>query len=224
MAFLLANLARTSSSGNTAAPATWSYRTADTIATVRVASYFDNISAQLTVGDQVDVTVVDDVGTPTTSTDFAQFRVVSISSADVVAIEDVGADVTVYESLITTKALDVNDGGKTFGLNLAGGFTTTLPVIATVPAGWKVKFRAETAPTTAYIITEDGGTDTNIVIGLLTTSTGQTTAAAFSETGVTFVNFVANQAGVGDWCEIESNGTNWMVSGQCTVPAGMTMA
>jgi len=128
-----------------------------------------------------------------------------------------------YESLITTKSLDSEDSGKTFGLNLAGGFTITLPDVSQVNAGWKVRFRVETTPTTAYIITEKAADDTNIVLGSINTSTGQTAAADFEASGATFVNFVANTAVVGDWVTIETNGTNWFAYGQCTVVAGITI-
>jgi len=128
-----------------------------------------------------------------------------------------------YESLITTKALDKDDNGKTFGLNLAGGFTITLPAIATVNAGWKTRFRVETNPTTAYIITEKAADDTNIILGSINTSTGQTSAADFEVSGATFVTFVASVALVGDWVTIETNGTNWFVYGQGTVPAAITI-
>ena len=40
MAFTRASLARTSSSGNTSAPATWTYSTADSYATVSGTDYF----------------------------------------------------------------------------------------------------------------------------------------------------------------------------------------
>ena len=82
-----------------------------------------------------------------------------------------------YESLITTKTLDSEDNGKTFGLNLAGGFTVTLPAVSSLNAGWKVRFRVETNPTTAYIITENTAYDTIIVFGNINTSPSQTAAA-----------------------------------------------
>lgn len=128
-----------------------------------------------------------------------------------------------YESLITTKQLDSEDNGKTFGLNLAGGFTITLPAIATVKAGWVARFRVETSPTTAYIITENATADTNIILGSFTTSTGTTVAADFEVTGATFITFVANTALVGDYVSIETDGTNWFVYGQSTVPAALTI-
>jgi len=129
-----------------------------------------------------------------------------------------------YESLITTKSLDKEDSGKTFGLNLAGGFTVTLPALSSVTAGYTVKFRVETQPTTAYIITEKAADDTNTVIGHITTSTAQTSASYFaSDTPATFVNFVATAAEAGDTVVITTNGTNWFVEGVCTIPTGITI-
>ena len=129
-----------------------------------------------------------------------------------------------YESLITTKSITEKDNGKTFGLNLAGGFTVTLPDISTVGAGFKIKFRVEIAPTTAYIITENTATETNKIVGSINTSTGQTTAAAFEATGATLITFVVSSGAViGDWVSIETNGTFWFVYGQCTVPAAITI-
>lgn len=128
-----------------------------------------------------------------------------------------------YESLIAAKTLDALDNGKIFGLNLAGGFTVTLPAVADVNAGWRVRFRVETNPTTAYIITEKAASDTNIILGSINTSTGQTAAADFEASGATFVNFVASTAVVSDWVSIETNGTNWFAYGQCTVVAGITI-
>jgi len=127
------------------------------------------------------------------------------------------------ESLITTKTLDKEDNGKTFFLNLAGGFTVTLPALATVDAGWRVKIIVGITPTTAYIVTELVGTDTNKLVGNVTTSTGETTAAAFNATGFTLVTFVVASGAVkGDYIEIVSDGSFYYVSGCTSVPAAIT--
>ena len=127
------------------------------------------------------------------------------------------------ESLITTKSLDKEDNGKTFFLNLAGGFTVTLPAISTVDAGWKVKIVVGITPTTAYIVTEDTASDTNIIVGNVTTSTGETTAAKFNASGFTLITFVVSSGAVkGDWIELVSDGTNYYVSGCTSVPAALT--
>jgi len=127
------------------------------------------------------------------------------------------------ESLITTKSLDKEDNGKTFFLNLAAGFTVTLPVLSTVDAGWKVKIIVGITPTTAYIVTENTGSDTNKLVGNVNTSTGQTSASKFNATGFTLVTFVVASGAVkGDYIEIVSDGSFYYVSGSTTVPAAIT--
>jgi hypothetical protein len=127
------------------------------------------------------------------------------------------------ESLITTKTLDKEDNGKTFFLNLADGFTVTLPVISQVDAGWKVKIIIGITPTTAYIVTEDTGSDTNKIVGNVTSSTSQTSASKFNATGFTLVTFVVSSGAVkGDHIEIVSDGSFYYVSGNASVPAAIT--
>ena len=66
-------------------------------------------------------------------------------------------DLTVKgESLTATKVLDAEDNGRIFFLNAIGGFTTTLPALSTVSAGWTCRFIVGTNPTTEYIISEHG--------------------------------------------------------------------
>jgi len=127
-----------------------------------------------------------------------------------------------YESLITTKSLDKDDSGKTFGLNLAGGFTVTLPAVSTVTAGWTVHFRVEIAPTTAYIITENAASDTNILTGGFSSAELTDAAVAAYSAAFTQVNLVASQAVVGDWVTITTNGTRYYISGHTNVQAGVT--
>lgn len=128
-----------------------------------------------------------------------------------------------YESLITTETLTSDDHGKTFGLNLAGGFTVTLPAVSTVNAGFEVMFRVETAPTTAYIITENTASDTNILTGGFSSAELTDAAVAAYSAAFTQVNLVASQAVVGDWVKITTNGTRYFVSGHTNVQAGVTV-
>jgi hypothetical protein len=118
-----------------------------------------------------------------------------------------------YESVITTKTLSAADDGKVLGLNLAGGFTVTLPSVsgAVATAGMTFTFRVETQPTTAYIITEGAG-DANIIIGGFATADVIDVAAAPSTTGATNVNLVASVADVGDHFTLTCNGTSWFLS------------
>lgn len=128
-----------------------------------------------------------------------------------------------YESLSTTKTLDAKDNGKVFGLNLAGGFTVTLPSIAEAKAGWTARFRVETAPTTAYIVTEKTTADTNILTGGFSSAELTDAAVAAYSAAFTQVNMVANAAVVGDWFTITCNGTRFYVEGHTNVQAGVTL-
>lgn len=120
------------------------------------------------------------------------------------------------EVVITTNVITAAESGKTFFLDLVGGFTSTLPAPA---AGLWFKFIVKTAPTTAYIITTNAGAD--ILYGMMLERAG--TAGVAGAARDTF-NFVASQAIIGDWVEFHSDGTNWYYHGMVDVAAGNTVA
>lgn len=62
MAFLRANLARASSSGNTDAPAIWTYKTDDAHADVDTEDYFIDAINEIKLGDIIYVVVVTNLG------------------------------------------------------------------------------------------------------------------------------------------------------------------
>ncbi len=128
-----------------------------------------------------------------------------------------------YLTLTAAKNVESADHSKTFGLNLAGGFTVTLPKISEVTAGWWVIFRVETAPTTAYIITEDTGSDTNVLTGGFSSAELTDAAVAAYTAAATQVNLVANVAVIGDWVKISTNGTRFYIEGHTNVQAGVTI-
>jgi len=126
------------------------------------------------------------------------------------------------ETITAARTLLAGDSGKTFMLNLAGGFTVTLPALGTPINGWYAKFIVKTAPTTAYIVKPATG-DEDTIKGNLNSSTGQTAAMDFETAGGDQVNFVANQAVAGDYIDITTDGVVWFVEGSCTVIAGLTI-
>ena len=133
-----------------------------------------------------------------------------------------------WERVVTTKAVEISDSGTVFLLALAGGFTVTMPTLAQVLAmekggGFWCKFIVAIAPTTAYIITEDGGADTDKVIGTMAEGEINTNADADYSGGATFVNFVASQAAIGDWVEYFSDGLQWYIHGHANLTAGATI-
>jgi len=121
------------------------------------------------------------------------------------------------EILAAAKTLVAGDSGKTLFLNLAGGFTVTLPAPA---LGMKFKFVVSTAPTTAYVITTNGGDD--IIIGGVNELEVDTGDDGPYDNNADTVNFVASVAVVGDYIELESDGTSWFMTGQTNADGGVT--
>mgnify|MGYP005827099659 FL=1 len=112
--------------------------------------------------------------------------------------------VRVVESLTAAKTLDVYDTGKIFMLNLAGGFTVTLPApTADDMTGWTATFIVGTNPTTAYIVSS-GTADT--MSGRVVDSSGGNEDEETAATADQF-NFVANTALIGDKLEIICDGS-----------------
>lgn len=121
-------------------------------------------------------------------------------------------------SLTGATTLTAADSGKTFVLNLAGGFTVTLP--ANTVIGFRARFIVGTAPTTAYIIA--AATADTIGGSVLSASGGaEDTEAAFTGDQV---NFVANTAVAGDLVEVEIlSATQVWVRGTCSAAGGITI-
>jgi hypothetical protein len=119
-----------------------------------------------------------------------------------------------FEVLNTTRTVLANESGKTFLLNLAGGFVTTLPPVA---FGLKFNFIVQTAPTSAYTIVTDASA--NVIVGLQMSA-----AAAGGDTGTTddTISFVASQAVAGDKVELVSDGVKWYAYAVTKVLAGLT--
>lgn len=124
------------------------------------------------------------------------------------------------EAVAAAKTLTSEDSGKTFLLNLAGGFTVTLPAHS---AGLRFKFFVKTQPTTAYIVAA-ATADVDTIVGSFSSSDLDAIADADGEVaGGDQINFVASTAVVGDWVEVISDGTNWYTSGHCTAVGGLTI-
>lgn len=123
------------------------------------------------------------------------------------------------EVVTAANVIAASESGTTFFLNLAGGFTSTLPAPA---AGLRFKFIVSTAPTTAYIITTNAGA--NVLQGTVANNGAETEVNGVDIANQDTINFVANQAKVGDYVEMISDGTNWYVSGMIQDLANLTVA
>ena len=125
-------------------------------------------------------------------------------------------DLTIADEIVTaTNVITADETGKTFYLGSAGGFTSTLPAPA---IGLKFKFIVSTAPTTAYIITTNGGD--NILEGTYLDIIGELVAIAAQDT----LNFVASTSLVGDTLEVKSDGTSWFCTALSKADGGITVS
>jgi len=187
------------------------YNDADPIATVLGTAYFtDGYDLHMKVGDVV--MVVD------TTLNQVELCLVSVSTVDVGATL-VLKNANKVETVITTNVITAAETGTTFFLALAGGFTSTLPAPA---AGLKFKFIVAVAPTTSYVIATNGSA--NIMIGGVNELEVDTSNDGPYDDNADIVNLVANIAAVGDYIEMESDGTSWYFNGQTNLDGGVTTA
>jgi hypothetical protein len=117
------------------------------------------------------------------------------------------------EVVITTKAVAAVESGKTFFLDLAAGFVTTLPAVG---LGLNYRFVVRTAPTGSYTIVCPAAAA--LFKGhVLSSDLNAASDADFDTTAVATLTFVLNKAVVGDTIFIISDGVNWFYSGECSV-------
>lgn len=115
--------------------------------------------------------------------------------------------------LVTTKAVLVAEHGKTFFLDLAGGFVVTLPAVA---VGLKYSFVVKTAPTTSYTIVCPGAAA--LFKGhVLTDDVNSATDSDFDTTAVATITLVLNKAVAGDRVDVVCDGVNWHYHAECSV-------
>jgi hypothetical protein len=196
MAFDLDFFFPMSAMANSRVPRTYLYKDdTDTLATIITDDYFLD---QYQVFDAGDIITVFPAG----STVPIELVVIAATSSTVTT--EVIGGIIVLTAAIT---LDANDSGKTLVLNAAAGVAVTLPDAA---LGLKYKFlHGETTTTSVgHIISATAGDGDNIK-GVVTIN-----GALVATTGADVITFTSTVALAGDWCVIESDGTNWYVSGQ----------
>lgn len=120
------------------------------------------------------------------------------------------------EVVTATNVIAASESGKTFYLNAAAGFLSTLPAPA---AGLTFRFIVQTAPTSnGYTIATTSSS--NIIKGMMLERAG--TAGVAASAG-DLITLVANQSIAGDWLELYSDGTSYFVHGMVDVAAGVTI-
>ena len=109
------------------------------------------------------------------------------------------------------------DTGKVYLLD-AGGGTITIPAAAAANRGVHYKFIVDTKVTTDWSITS-GAADLHIHIGSGGGAEADTLTSGSADTTVVFQNDVADE---GDFIEMFSTGSVWMVQGQAHATANIT--
>lgn len=133
-----------------------------------------------------------------------------------------GADSTGVEVVTTTNVIAASEQGKTFYLNSATGFVSTLPAAA---AGLRFKFVISLAVTTTAGHTIVCPAAATLFKGhVLTNDVNSATDADFGTSGEATVTFVINKAIAGDRVTVECDGTNWFVEGASSVFDAITIS
>lgn len=118
-----------------------------------------------------------------------------------------------YTELSAAHTITAAENGTTFLLTGVVGYALTLPAPS---AGLKYKFIVQDLfATTDWVITATGAIMYGTVMEL---STVQAVA------GATTINLELAADTIGDWIQVESDGTNWYVSGACAQAASVTPA
>jgi hypothetical protein len=140
------------------------------------------------------------------------------ADGDVVEVQDclgnqLGTGAT--ENVTTTNVITAAESGKTFFLNNATGFVSTLPAPA---AGLEFTFINVTANTSGNhtVVTNSSA---NIIKGNQNSVAGD---AGDTGTSDDTINFVANSSLAGDRVELISDGTSWFAYATSRVAAGIT--
>jgi len=139
---------------------------------------------------------------------------ITATAAEINLAADNSANV---ETVITTNVITAAESGKTFFLDLAGGFVSTLPAPA---AGLRFTFIVKTAPTTGSYTVVTNGTTQKVMKGLAVIAAD---AVGDVSAGGTTITFVANNALPGDRADVICDGTIWYMIGYAQVTAGLTI-
>ena len=126
---------------------------------------------------------------------------------------------THVDTLITTYQCLASDSNKLFMLNLAAGFTVTLPADADIEEGWNCRFYVKTAADDAYLIQCQNVSGDQFVGGFSVASTtagfGHAVLAAGDDSQIAFDANLANGAGEpGSYIDIvKIAANNYAISG-----------
>lgn len=118
------------------------------------------------------------------------------------------------EIVTATNVITADESGKTFFLNSATEFVSTLPAPA---IGLKYTFVVTAAPSGANYTIVSASSANNIKGQIFTGDVNSATDPDLETSGCDTISFVSAKAVAGDMVEVISDGTNWFAYGFSTV-------
>lgn len=142
-------------------------------------------------------------------------RLVQKNSDGTSVAADMGAEI-----LTATRTVRPEESGKTFFLNSATEFVTTLPAPA---LGLKFRFVVKAGPASAsYTIVTSGSA--NIIKGqVYTVDVNSATDPDFETSGGDTITLVDTKCVAGDQVDLVCDGTNWFMQAFCSVFDAITV-
>lgn len=126
-----------------------------------------------------------------------------------------------YADLTAASTLTIADSGKTFYLNSATEFATTLPAVASA-AGFEATFFVKAAPSGASYTIASPAADIHAVITAAQDAGGS--SASTAGTAITTITLADGVALAGDYVKISCDGTNYFAIGASSAYNAITLA
>lgn len=126
---------------------------------------------------------------------------------------------TAAETVTATNAIATTECGKTFYLNSATEFVSTLPAPT---AGCSFEFIVKAAPSGANYTVVTASSANIIIGGINELEVDTADDGPYIADGDT-ISFVSGGSVVGDFARVRSDGTSWYVAGQANADGGVTL-
>ena len=118
-----------------------------------------------------------------------------------------------YELVSSSSSLNLSDSGKVFKIS-GTGYTVTLPAPS---AGWKAKFIVSGAFSTDFVVQSPASNRDTINGGVIVNG------AIVEADAVDRVTFEDDAESIGDFIEIHSDGTNYILLGKGNAASSITV-
>lgn len=148
----------------------------------------------------------------TTFTNFSNIKIGTANGGGRLIVAGVEQNLGTPETQLAAQTLTAVDNGKTILLGDAAPGDITLPAVTNT--GFKVRVQCNFAITTSAAVVSAEGDN---ISGLLIVNGATVLAEAEDQ-----INFILNLAEIGDYIDIMSDGTSWIVNGAAGAAGAIT--